>query len=56
MSYVARVVWSDNEQVWLLYMADELQEWMPYPYLAKAGDLTAIMREVEKDPKAIFWY
>ncbi|MGL5410143.1 MAG: DUF3024 domain-containing protein [Shewanella sp.] len=28
---------------------------MPYPFLARSHDLTAMIREVEKDPKSYFW-
>ncbi len=60
-SIVARIVWDNQENHWALYIPsreeseveDEL--WVPYPFLSKSGDLTALMREVEKDPKSYFW-
>lgn len=54
---VAKVIWSLEEEVWSLLVPDEINQthWLPYPYLAKSQDLTAIMREVDKDPKSVFW-
>ncbi|HFG1872559.1 TPA: DUF3024 domain-containing protein, partial [Vibrio cholerae] len=44
---------------WALYAYDQQkaqsEAWIPYPFLARSEDLTAIIREVEKDPKAYFW-
>lgn len=56
-SQVAKVIWNADAAVWQLFMADEHDDeiWLPYPYLSESNDLTAIMREVEKDPKALFW-
>ncbi|WP_260261762.1 DUF3024 domain-containing protein [Vibrio intestinalis] len=57
MRSVAKIVWDHDEETWLLLITDDEanESWKPYPYLTKSGDLTAIMREVEKDPKEIFW-
>ena len=33
----------------------DTQSWQPYPYLPKSDDLTALIREIEKDPKSYFW-
>ncbi|MCG9595977.1 DUF3024 domain-containing protein [Vibrio sp. Isolate25] len=57
MMPVAKVQWNQERRSWLLFMPDELNEenWLPYPYLAQSHDLTAIMREVDKDPKSVFW-
>ncbi|GLT18749.1 hypothetical protein GCM10007938_25300 [Vibrio zhanjiangensis] len=54
---VAKVVWDPEKRIWLLMVPDEVSEsnWIPYPYLAQSQDLTAIMREVGKDPKSLFW-
>lgn len=57
-SPVAKVIWEEELSLWALYVPCEpgnLLEWMPYPYLSKSGDLTALIREVEKDPKSYFW-
>ena len=54
---VAKVYWSDDKQAWSLMMIDDEddQQWLAYPYLAQSQDLTAIMRELDKDPKNLFW-
>ncbi len=58
---VARIVRDDEENNWALYIPsrEELEGesnlWVPYPFLSKSGDLTALMREIEKDPKSYFW-
>ncbi|MDN3612496.1 DUF3024 domain-containing protein [Vibrio ostreicida] len=54
---VAMVVWDEKLSCWLLSMPDEGKQgqWVPYPYLAQSADLTALMREVDKDPKRLFW-
>ena len=54
---VAKVQWDDERSAWLLSMPDKSKEerWLPYPYLAQSHDLTAIMREVDKAPKSVFW-
>ncbi|EKO3382131.1 DUF3024 domain-containing protein [Vibrio fluvialis] len=57
-SPVAKVIWEEESRLWALYVPSglgESPEWMPYPYLSKSGDLTALIREVEKDPKSYFW-
>ncbi|MBF9002561.1 DUF3024 domain-containing protein [Vibrio nitrifigilis] len=59
-SLVAKLVWQQTDNQWALYVADNDDDagsvqWRPYPYLSKSGDLTALIREVEKDPKSIFW-
>ena len=57
LNRVAKVEWNTNKGRWELFMADadNSGDWLPYPFLASSNDLTAIMREVDKDPKAIFW-
>ena len=54
---VAKVTWSQDQHVWLLLIPEKTTEplWIPYPYLAQSSDLTAIMREIGKDPKSVFW-
>ena len=54
---VAKVVWNQEEHIWLLLVPDNTTKtlWIPYPYLAQSNDLTAIMREICKDPKSVFW-
>ncbi|WP_038173205.1 MULTISPECIES: DUF3024 domain-containing protein [Vibrio] len=54
---VAKVEWNGELNQWQLFMPHEteLEAWMPYPYLAQSSDLTAITREIAKDPKAMFW-
>ncbi|XAW88367.1 DUF3024 domain-containing protein [Vibrio sp. CDRSL-10 TSBA] len=57
-SLVAKVIWEESHSLWGLYVPsnqDETPEWVPYPYLSKSGDLTALIREIEKDPKSYFW-
>ncbi|MGD8109990.1 DUF3024 domain-containing protein [Vibrio sp. TRT 21S02] len=55
MSPVAKVVWDQHSNLWQLYVTDDGEKWRPYPYLSQSNDLTAIMREIDKDPKALFW-
>ncbi|MGL6312374.1 DUF3024 domain-containing protein [Vibrio sp. WXL103] len=61
---VARIVWNQDTKLWELQIPVEsdtiknpqtLSDWMHYPYLASSSDLTALIREVEKDPKGCFW-
>ncbi|KOO04755.1 DUF3024 domain-containing protein [Vibrio nereis] len=53
---VAKVKWCEQSKRWQLFMPDEEKErWLPYPFLASSTDLTAIMREIDKDPKEMFW-
>jgi len=54
---VAKVAWNSELNLWQLFVPHdtELEAWLPYPFLAQSNDLTAIMREVAKDPKAMFW-
>ncbi|MEF1174958.1 DUF3024 domain-containing protein [Vibrio sinaloensis] len=54
---VAKVAWSEGKSSWELYLPDQstLESWLPYPFLAQSSDLTAIMREIDKDPKSMFW-
>ncbi|TXZ32719.1 DUF3024 domain-containing protein [Vibrio cholerae] len=58
-SLVAKIVWEEASKQWALYAYDQQKAqsevWIPYPFLARSEDLTAIIREVEKDPKAYFW-
>lgn len=56
-SQVAKVVWNEKRCHWQLFqpVESDTASWIPYPYLASSGDLTAIMREIGKDPKAAFW-
>lgn len=56
-SPVAKVCWDEGDQAWLLFMMDEQseEEWIAYPYLSQSQDLTAIMRELDKDPENLFW-
>ncbi|GAB2640305.1 DUF3024 domain-containing protein [Vibrio panuliri] len=56
-SQVAKVHWDETNSQWCLFIADtsEDDQWLPYPYLAQSTDLTAIMRELDKDPKSLFW-
>ncbi|EGA68684.1 hypothetical protein VISI1226_03550 [Vibrio sinaloensis DSM 21326] len=54
---VAKVEWSIDKRHWELFVPDDTlsDHWLPYPFLAGSSDLTAIMREVDKDPKSVFW-
>lgn len=58
-SVVARVIWEEEHSLWALYVPAEPigseYQWIPYPYLSKSIDLTALIREIEKDPKSYFW-
>lgn len=58
-SIVARVIWEEEDSLWALYVPAEPigaeYQWIPYPYLSKSIDLTALIREIEKDPKSYFW-
>ena len=57
-SPVARIVWDADARHWELYIPtreDNSEMWVPYPFLSKSSDLTAVMREIEKDPKSYFW-
>ncbi|CAM3972417.1 hypothetical protein VA7868_03261 [Vibrio aerogenes CECT 7868] len=54
---VARIQWEDASSHWVLSVPDEADNniWIPYPYLERSVDLTALIREIEKDPKSFFW-
>jgi len=55
---VARVVWDSEQSCWTLFIPsreEESEQWIPYPFLPRSNDLTALMREIEKDPKSYFW-
>ncbi|MGF1719578.1 DUF3024 domain-containing protein [Vibrio kyushuensis] len=55
-SCVARILWNSGNETWELTIPNEDGElWIPYPYLFKSSDLTALTREVEKDPKSYIW-
>lgn len=56
-SQVAKVCWDRSTSLWRLFMTDSQDDeiWLPYPYLAQSSDLTAITREITKDPKSLFW-
>jgi hypothetical protein len=53
---VARVLWDESHMRWSLLIPNSSGEWVPYPYLSMSEDLTAVIREVEKDPKSLFWF
>lgn len=57
MDYIAKVSWCSETNHWQLFVPHQTlyDQWVPYPYLAQSTDLTAIIREVDKDPKNIFW-
>jgi hypothetical protein len=52
---VAKIQWDHRTEQWELYVPDGKNTWIPYPFLRKSVDLTALTREVEKDPKSLFW-
>ncbi|MCE0495577.1 DUF3024 domain-containing protein [Vibrio salinus] len=53
---VARIIWDEPLKSWCLNVPHEKEgEWIPYPFLSQSDDLTAIIREIEKDPKSMFW-
>jgi hypothetical protein len=54
-SLVAKIEWDETELQWALYVPSDENGWLPYPYLQRSGDLTAVIREIEKDPKSYFW-
>lgn len=59
-SIVARIVWDNADNLWKLYIPSREDksasgQWVPYPFISKSADLTALMREIEKDPKSYFW-
>ncbi len=57
-SSVARILWDAEKRLWELYIPsreNDSEQWVPYPFLSKSSDLTAVMREIEKDPKSYFW-
>ncbi len=54
-SIVAKVELDLDTKMWMLFVPNEEDKWIPYPFLARSADLTAIMREIEKDPKSYFW-
>ncbi|TFH91134.1 DUF3024 domain-containing protein [Vibrio ouci] len=57
MNPVAKVSWNGELNLWQLFLPhhSEVDSWLPYPFLAQSSDLTAIMREIDKDPKSMFW-
>lgn len=52
---VAKITWNNSERIWNVFVPDEDNHWVPYPFLSNSHDLTAVIREVEKDPKSVFW-
>ncbi|CAM4158783.1 DUF3024 domain-containing protein [Vibrio astriarenae] len=57
---VARIIWNHDTSLWELHVPNEqpsndILNWILYPYLSCSSDLTALIREVEKDPKDYFW-
>ncbi|WP_295891632.1 DUF3024 domain-containing protein [uncultured Vibrio sp.] len=55
-SNVARIQWNEGVEHWELTIpSEEGDAWIPYPFLFKSTDLTALIREVEKDPKSYIW-
>ncbi|MBA5764353.1 DUF3024 domain-containing protein [Vibrio sp. 404] len=56
-SQVAKICWDSHMNLWRLFIMDDQDDenWLPYPYLSQSADLTAIMRELDKDPKSLFW-
>ncbi|MEF1284405.1 DUF3024 domain-containing protein [Vibrio sp. M250220] len=57
MDYIAKLSWCANTQRWQLFIPHETQidTWIPYPFLPHSTDLTALIREIDKDPKQMFW-
>ncbi|MCG9649154.1 DUF3024 domain-containing protein [Vibrio brasiliensis] len=57
MDYIAKVSWNNQDNRWQLSIPHQTlyEEWVPYPFLPYSTDLTAIIREVDKDPKEMFW-
>ncbi len=55
---VARIIWNEKQSQWEVFVPcreEESRLWIPYPFLSKSSDLTAVMREIERDPKSYFW-
>jgi len=53
---VAKIIWNESSQSWHLNIPDSKEgHWVPYPYLSQSNDLTSLIREIEKDPKSMFW-
>lgn len=52
---VARLRYLKSRQVWRLYWRDRNEVWHEYPDLPFAGDVDALLTEIERDPTAIFW-
>ena len=57
MNPIAKVAWNGELNQWQLFMPQETDsdQWVPYPYLAQSSDLTASMREIDKEPKEMCW-
>lgn len=57
MASIAKVSWCSKLNQWRLSIPHQTlnEKWVPYPYLPQSSDLTAIMREIDKDPKDMFW-
>lgn len=59
-SVVVKVEYVEEENIWKVQIpnsesVDSQFQWVPYPFLPQSGDLTAVFREIEKDPKSYFW-
>ena len=54
-SVVAKIEWCNEANEWVISIPGGEQAWQPYPYLPRSADLTAVIREIEKDPKSCFW-
>lgn len=54
-SPVARLRYLKSRGVWTLYWRDRDEKWHPYREVPPSPAIDDLLREVDRDPTAIFW-
>ncbi|NLS14564.1 DUF3024 domain-containing protein [Vibrio sp. SM6] len=58
---VARVIYHPSDHLWWLYIPGKVATgsdepmWYAYPYLPNSAELSCLLEEIERDPRAYFW-
>lgn len=52
---VAQMRHDDKSGEWTLYCADRNDKWHQYPDFDRTRNIDAIIVEIDRDPKGIFW-
>ncbi|MDN3695874.1 DUF3024 domain-containing protein [Vibrio cortegadensis] len=58
ISPVAKIEFDNQTRRWSIFVPQHSGErliWIPYPYLPSSTDLVAVLKEIERDPKAYIW-